>query len=141
MDITINNHTYRTGKIDARAQFHIVRRLAPIFGELVPALRSGKDANPMDVLPAITASFAKLSDEDMDYCLFGLLRAVTRQQPNGLGWGPVCTGTVLAYDDISMAVMLQLAWASLKDNLSGFFAALPSDLREALPQANGPSAG
>lgn len=141
MDQTINGHTYRIGKIDARSQFHIVRRLAPIFGELAPALRGGS-SDALASLPAITAAFAKLSDEDMDYCLFGLLRVVVRQQPNGLGWGPVCAaGNVLAYDDITMPVMLQIAWASLSENMSGFFAALPSDLRGALQPPSGPSAG
>ncbi len=140
MDHIISGQTYRVGKIDARTQFHIVRRLAPIFGELAPALRGGA-GDPLTTLPAITAAFAKLSDEDMDYCLFGLLRVVVRQQPNGLGWGPVSTGTILAYDDITLPIMLQIAWASLSENLSSFFAALPSDLRDTLRKPSVPSAG
>lgn len=139
MEYTIHEQTYRVGTINARTQFHIVRRLAPLFGELAPVLHKGADQ--LAALPALTAGFAKLSDEDMDYCLFGLLAVVSRKQPHGLGWGPVCTGTVLAYDDITMSVMLQLAWVSLRENLSGFFAELPSDWQSAVRRPSGQSAG
>jgi hypothetical protein len=45
------------------------------------------------------------------------------------------------YDDIDMAAMLQLAWKALEFNLSGFFAALPSDLKEATQKVSAPSDG
>lgn len=140
MDFELNGQTYRAGTIDARTQFHIVRRLAPVFGELVPAMRGGaKDG--LDALPAIAGALAKLSDADADYCIFGLLKAVTRKQAQGLGWGPVSVGETLMYDDITMSLMLQLAWQTFSVNLSGFFDALPSDLKEAAQVASARSAG
>lgn len=140
MDFELNGHTYRAGTIDARTQFHIVRRLAPVFGELVPALRGGK-ADGLDALPAIAGALAKLSDAEADYCLFGLLKPLARKQPNGLGWGPVCTGETVLYDDITMPALMQLAWQSFSFNLSGFFAALPSDLTAAAQTVSAPSNG
>lgn len=135
MELELDGHTYRVGKLDARAQFHIVRRLAPVLGELAPALQGGKGG--LDALPLIATAVAKLSDADADYCIFGLLKVVSRKQPNGLGWGPVATENLLMYDDIGMTQMLKLAWEALTFNMSGFFAALPSDLKEAAQKAKG----
>jgi hypothetical protein len=74
--------------------------------------------------------------------LFGLLKAVERKQPQGLGWGVVCTGTAMMYEDINdMASMLQLAAKALQHNLAGFFNALPPALKEAHLRASGQSTG
>ena len=112
-----------------------MRRLAPVLGELAPALQGGKGG--LDALPPIASAVAKLSDADADYCIFGLLKVVSRKQPNGLGWGPVSTENLLMYDDIGMTQMLKLAWEALTFNMSGFFATLPSDLKEAAQKAKG----
>jgi hypothetical protein len=135
MEFELDSHTYRANKIDARSQFHIVRRLAPVIGELIPALQGGKGGT--DALPPLANAIAKLSDADADYCLFGLLKAISRKQPQGTGWGPVTTGEQLMYDDITMPQMLQLAWKAFAHNMSGFFAALPSDLQEVAQRAKG----
>lgn len=134
MEFELEGHTYRANKIDARSQFHIVRRLAPVIGELAPAMQKGKGG--LDALPPLANAIAKLSDNDADYCLFGLLKAISRKQPQGTGWAPVSTGELLMYDDITMPTMLQLAWKALSHNMQGFFAALPSDLKEAAQKAS-----
>lgn len=136
MEFDLDGHSYRVGKIDARAQFHIVRRLAPVIGELAPAPQGGKGG--IEALPAIAGAVANLTDADADYCIFGLLRVVSRKQPNGLGWGPVATGELLMYDDITMPQMMKLAWEALSFNMSGFFAAMPSALKEAIQKASAP---
>lgn len=156
MEFQIDGVTYRVGKIDARSQFHIVRRLAPILGQLAPAFQGkaslqattapaeGEEKKEkareaiLDVLPHIADAIASLSDADADYVIFGLLKVITRKQDQGLGWGPVATdGYQLMYMDISMPTMLKLAAKSLQFNMSGFFSALPSDLKEAVLKANG----
>jgi len=139
MEFELAGKKYKVGKIDARLQFHIVRRLAPVLSELAPALRAKKDGDGdgIQALVPLAGAIAKLSDEDADYCIFGLLKAVYRDQGQGLGSGPVSTGTSLMYDDITMPIMLQLAWKSLSFNMSGFFDALPSDLKEAAQKASG----
>lgn len=134
MEFELEGRTYRANKIDARTQFHIVRRLAPVLGEIAPALQ-GKGG--LDALPPLANAVAKLTDSDADYVIFGLLKAVVRKQDQGLGWGPVATGEQLMYDDITMPLMLKLAWQSFSFNMSGFFAALPSDLEEAAQKQKG----
>ena len=89
MEFELEGRTYRANKIDARTQFHIVRRLAPVLGEIAPALQ-GKGG--LDALPPLANAVAKLTDSDADYVIFGLLKAVVRKQDQGLGWGPVATG-------------------------------------------------
>lgn len=134
MEFELEGRTYRANKIDARTQFHIVRRLAPVLGEIAPALQ-GKGG--LEALPPLANAVAKLTDSDADYVIFGLLKAVVRKQDQGLGWGPVATGEQLMYDDITMSLMLKLAWQSFSFNMSGFFAALPSDLKEAAQKQKG----
>lgn len=134
MEFELEGRTYRVNKIDARTQFHIVRRLAPVLGEIAPALQ-GKGG--LEALPPLANAVAKLTDSDADYIIFGLLKAVVRKQDQGLGWGPVTTGEQLMYDDITMPLMLKLAWQSFSFNMSGFFAALPSDLKEEAQKQKG----
>ena len=122
MEFEIGGHTYRANRMDARSQFHITRRLAPVFGELAPAMKGGA----MDAIAPLANAIAKLSDADADYILFGLLRSVSRKQPQGLGWAPVAVGDVIMFDDITMPQMIQIAWRALAYNLQDFFAGLPS---------------
>lgn len=118
----IGGFEYRAGKIDARKQFHIVRRLAPIFGGMAAG------AEPEKVL---ADAIGALSDDDADYVLFGLLEAVTRKQENGLGFAKVSTGKQLMFADITMAQMLQLAFKSFEENMQDFFTASRSVLQSA----------
>ena len=131
MEVEVDGHTYKIGTIDARSQFHIARRLAPIMGRIAPLANLGGEA----VLPALASAVGELSDDDADYVLFGALKHVSRKQEKGLGWGPVATGNTLMYSDINMLTMLKLAWEALSFNMSGFFSALPSVLKdESQPQ-------
>ena len=144
MDYTVGGHTYKVGKLDVFEQFHIARKLGPILGDVAVALESGEGGDRvLQAIPAVVTGFAKPSNDDMDFCLLGLLRAVERQQPNGLGWGPVVIPNTrkLAYDDIELPQMLQLAWHSLSQNMHGFFAGLPADFRAVLQKPSGPSPG
>jgi hypothetical protein len=139
MEFVEGGKTYRAGRLDAVTQFHVVRRLAPVLGELAPAMKAGGDG--LEALPPLASAVAKMTDEDANYCLFGLLGCVTRKQDNGLGWGPVSVGNSLMYADIDMGVMLKLAWQAALENLGSFFASLPSASSAASPNPSGPSAG
>lgn len=145
----INVDEFNFGKINALAQFHIVRRLAPIIGELIAVVassgiaKSGKKAedikfNDLDFdaiskeMAPLLAIIAKLPDEDMNYCLFGLLKPVQRKIPGG-GWAKIVSDqNHFMYDDIkeNMQLMLMLAGKSFGANISGFINALPSGLKE-----------
>lgn len=138
------NFNYQAGVIDARAQFHIVRRLAPFLGGLAPVLgkvnslkASGGKASDMsqdemvEVLPKIGEALAAMDDDTADYVIFGLLSVVTREQGQGMGWAPVANGRALMFNDITMAQMITLCGRALMANLGDFFGVLNSALSQA----------
>ncbi len=141
-EASINGHDYKFGQIPALAQFHIVRRLAPVIGELLaaigPSFKGGKsdvtEGEMLKALGPITIALSKLSDEEANYILFGLLKPVTRKQVGG-GWASISTGETMMFEDIDMKVMVQLSVKSFMRNLGGFINALPSGLREGAGQA------
>ena len=128
MEIEIDGHTYKIGTIKAEDQYRIARRLAPVIGKIAPVAHLGGAA----VLPIMAEFIGEMSDENADYVLFGALKHVSRKQEKGLGWGQVSTGNTLMYADINMLTMLKLAWEALSFNMSGFFSALPSVLKDEL---------
>ena len=67
----MDGHDYRIATLDARKQFHIVRRMLPV----ISGIAAGGEA-----LDKIAECVGKLSDEDADYVLFGLLSAVSAQR-------------------------------------------------------------
>lgn len=155
MSNEVKGTEYSFGKIDALSQFHIVRRAAPVVGELLTVLSSsdllkGKKADEMkfedidfesvakNIGPVMTA-LAKLPDEDVNYILFSLLKGVQRKQVGGGFAHVIAPGSkdVLMFEDIKLdlGLMLTLAGKSAAANLSGFINALPSGLKEGARQS------
>lgn len=141
LEFTVSGHTYRAGKLDAKRQFHVTRRLAPLLSEfltpdVIKALRKA-DKNidaaietlPESLLGEILTKVAEkigdLKDEPLDYVLNNCLAAVERQQAGG-GWAQVMArGDRLMFEDLEMKDMLTITWEVLRHNLSGFFGGLP----------------
>jgi len=147
---TCGAHNYRAGVIDAKKQFHIVRRLAPFLGGLAPVMgkvsaikASGGKASDMsqedmmDVLPKIGEALASMDDATADYVIDGLLAHVTREQGQGLGWASVCVNGSMMFNDITMPQMLTLAGRALQANLGDFFVVLNSISSQLGQKANG----
>jgi hypothetical protein len=133
MDYNLNGIEYKIIKLDARSQFHIIRRLAPVLAGLAPS--SSEETTEMDTLQSLMSAISGLSDDDSDYCVFGLLKAVSRKESNGLGYSPIVKNNSLMYQDIDMKGMLTLAWQVFSFNMSDFLAELPSDLKEVAQSA------
>lgn len=129
MEIQINEKKYRTGRMDARRQFHVVRRLAPILSGLTDLKKMMGE--PLAALGPLADAVASMSDQDADYVINSCLSCVERQQSAG-GWAKVMVDDALMFQDLDMAAMLRLTWAVLQENLQGFFDALPSGLSAAL---------
>jgi hypothetical protein len=123
-EFSIGDHNYKSGRMNARQQFHVSRRLAPIFSGLADAI--GDDGAPTD-LNAIATAISSLPDADCDYVLNACMGVTHRQVGGGAAWGSIMTPTgAILFDDIDMIVMVHIAWEVLRDNLGGFFRALPS---------------
>lgn len=133
MKITIGTDNYATGKLDAFEQFHVTRRVAPIFGMLgitasQIAKYSDKQAPEADsfaaMLPVVFEQVAAMREEDVDYVLKTCLSKCQRQQ--GDRYAPVMTQGKLMFMDIEMPTMIQLVLVTMQENLGGFFLMLPA---------------
>jgi len=117
-ELTIAGVAYRTGKLSAFQQMHIVRRITPCLGRLADA--AGREPLMSDIVAAIEP----LKDEDVEYICNACLSVTERRQTGG-GWAPLRVKEQTMYD-LSLPVMLQIAWAVIRENLSDFFSELPS---------------
>jgi hypothetical protein len=133
-EVTINNNVYTIGQLGARQQFHIARRLGPaIFSMAKGAVEIGDDSSIPEEMKAFTAFgplvevLAKMPDEDADYVLDTCLSVVRRQQSVGtnVSWAHVfIPGSGMAFKDIDMPTMMNLAINVIQDNIGNFMPAL-----------------
>ena len=123
-EVEVDGRQYRTGKLDAFKQFHLVRKLMPLFsglGETFAGLPSSDQGSSFwKSLAPIAQAVAEMSTEDSEWILKTCLTVVTVN--NGRTWVPVTTPQgALMFEDLEMPVMLQLAFTVIQDNLGGFF--------------------
>lgn len=125
---------FKLSKINAMKQFHIVRRIGPILGDLLPTLKniaaSKKDVDQMSedekldqavhFAGPIMDGLAKLSDKDAEFVLYGLLAAAEMKQEGG-NWARIVQGDTLMFDNLGLPLMIQVAGRSFMYNLAGFF--------------------
>jgi hypothetical protein len=138
-DFEIGGRKFKLSKIDAFKQFHIVRRIAPLLSDLLPAMKdiqkvqthaeSMSEEQKLDEFAKIAAplmtGLAKLSDEDSNRVLFGLLESVEMQQLEHGNWMRLAQNQMLMAQNLELPILLQVAGRAFMYNLSGFFAALP----------------
>lgn len=139
--IEVNGRTYSIGQLDARAQFHVSRRIAPILASMgisLATLRAGATIN-LDQLATslgpVSEVVANMSDETVDYIIATCFSVVSRKQDEVAGkaqWAPAARGAQMMFADINMPTMLRIVVAVLQENLMDF-------LQE--PAAQGTSAG
>lgn len=134
-DFEIGARKFKLNKLDAFEQMHVVRRLAPILGDLLPlAVKAQKDLKgktvddmsekDLEAFAPILTGFSKLSDQDFDRVIVSLCSCV--EISSGAGWARVATKNAgMMFQDLEMGELLQIAGRSLMFNLAGFFATLP----------------
>jgi hypothetical protein len=123
-EFDVGGHTYRAGRLIARTQFHIVRRLgtiAPAFGLLLAHAKDFKSA-PLSVAEPFLKALGDMPDETADYIIDACLAVVERRDGSGQrNWFRIqAPNGALAYDDIEMADMLTMVWHVLQANLKPF---------------------
>lgn len=141
-NFSFGGRDFQMRKLDAMKQFHIVRRIGPILGEILPAIKGGdfakfSTAKAVEALPEekkfemmaqfvgpVMNGLSKLSDEDANIVLYGLLSCVEIKQAGG-NWASISTGNMLMIQDLEFPALMQIAGRSFIFNLSGFFTALP----------------
>ena len=137
-EVEIAGQIYLTGKMPARTQFHVVRRMAPVLKGIAPlfARMNGNGAmlvqdvetgqmvpagiSLFDGLAAITDTIGMMSDADANYVIDRCLETVRFR--SGERWAPLMApggGLMLQHAD-DLAVQLRLVWEVLADNLQNF---------------------
>lgn len=137
--VKIKEASYSIGRLSAKKQFAVARRLSPFIGDIVPNIKkliSGLDdvdeGAPISkeslldraavLVPQIVHTLATMKDEDCDFIFDACLAVVKVQRPEG--WFPLTTpdgGTMMYHDLIELPEMLQLTAEVVKANLMGFF--------------------
>ena len=141
----IKGDEYQFAKIDAIAQFHVVRRLAPLIGELFPIFSKDKfkdgvngiKEEALEELKPLLDVFSKLPDADLEYCIFALCKKVYKKNLIGGGWAPIinaANGFQFVEMKTDLALVMQITAKALGVNLSGFINALPTSLNVGAPQ-------
>ena len=120
MQFTIKDKTFDSGRLNAFQQLHVVRRLAPVTERLVAL--AGSAGDPEAFLGPLARTVGELPDADVDYILNACLDVTQIRQDTG-GFARLRVNGVV--------MLLGIAAHVLKDNLSGFFADLPSVLNRA----------
>lgn len=136
-DFQVGGKEFKLSKLDAFKQFHIVRRLGPVLGEIVPVAQKigsmrndggseeEKLSQAAEIAKPIMDGISKLSDADANFVLLGLLEAVEmKQQPAG-NWARIARGGNLMIQTLELPEMLQVAGRAFSYNLSGFFSIAP----------------
>ncbi len=112
---------YRFGKMASRTQFHVARRLGPIYGAIAENISAVGASQGLSALLPMVDVLADLPDEPLDYVLDNCLSVVERQTGAG-SWAKVAASNGgLMFEDIDMKVMLQLAWGVIQQDFAGFF--------------------
>lgn len=136
-DFELNGKKFKLNKIDAFKQFHVVRRIAPILSELLPAMKGALSSGDLGklsedekldkfaaMLSPLMNGLSRLSDKDSEMVLLSLLSSVEMGQ-DPAGWAKVSTGEMLMFKDLELPILLQLAGRAFMYNMSGFFSLLP----------------
>lgn len=138
-DFSIGDRRFKLNKIDAIKQFHIVRRIAPMLGDLMPVAHKLNKLGKIDIEnltedqvgvfgPAISKAlelFSKLSDADSELVLKGLCSGVEVHQPASNNWARLVVSDSFMIQDLELPILLQCAGRAFLFNLGSFFNALP----------------
>jgi len=124
-------HVYRTDKMNARDQLHLLRGLGPLLGPMVQmALINAEgtsDARRIAVMGPFFESFAKMEENEVNLLVNKCFAVAHRREgTNGANtWGPPLWNAASGrdqYNDYDLMTLVTICWHVIQDNLGGFFA-------------------
>lgn len=110
-EFTVGSNQYRAGRLNARQQFDVARRLRDVL--MILGMERGPEfkSTPENFARIVLVSSGNVPQADMDIALNICLGVIKRRMPGDQGWVVIITPTgALMFDDIDMPVMLQLVW-------------------------------
>lgn len=127
--VDIDGRTFVVGKLNARQQFHVARRLAPVIAAVIGGDGLSQDSI-MNSMATVATSIADLKDVDADYIMDTCLGVVKFRDDEAGKDFPIMVGKSFRYDWVDLPLMMKLAAEVIKDNLAGFMSAVPSSSPE-----------
>lgn len=119
-EFVIDGSSYRAGKMPARTQFHVLRRMTPMVEPLFALMGGG--ITDVTAVATFAKAVGALSDEDGDYIIDHCLTVVQRKQSETV-WSNVTTpaGNHLMFPDIDLTVQLEIIARVLHENFDPLF--------------------
>ena len=150
-ELEIGGNAYRINSMSAMTQFHVMRKLGPVLPGIVPVLAQAattlpqadgqEDGGAMTTVDGVAAiamaarplldGLAAMADADAEYVINHCLSAVMRRDSGGKSWSAVSRDGVTMFDDIDLMTSMQIVWAVLRENYTGFFRAASTALAPA----------
>ena len=150
-ELEIGGNAYRINSMSAMTQFHVMRKLGPVLPGIVPVLAQAaaalpqadgqEDGSAMTTVDGVAAiamaarplldGLAAMADADAEYVINHCLSAVMRRDSGGKSWSAVSRDGVTMFDDIDLMTSMQIVWAVLRENYTGFFRAASTALAPA----------
>jgi len=135
-ELEIDGAKYRTGQLNAFAQFHVFRKLTPVISGVINSFASisehqqanGNAADEIALnkqfwssIGPVAEALANMTQEDSEFVLHTCLRVVQRQMTQNQWVNITAPNGMMMFEDIHLGGMLQLTYAVLEDNLGDFF--------------------
>ena len=138
MEFEIGGNKYRSGKLNAFAQLHVSRKLAPIIvgmaktakefraifkvGDNLPEAGTADEVQLYPAFGPIAEAISKMEEADVNEIVKKCLAVCQRYDSKANQWYGVSTGDGhLRYDDIDLRVLIRISVETIKENLGGFF--------------------
>lgn len=123
-EVLINNKTYIIGKLNARKQLHVFRRLAGVFIDFIMNYKSGsimENIQNIKDIKLIIDALAKLDDATLDYVIDHCCAVVKYRDENGHLFPIMASNGRFQYEeDLSMMDLMQIVAEVVKANLKNF---------------------
>lgn len=145
MDLKIGEIEYKTGRLDARKQFHVARKIGPAMFSMVAARAKASAEIPEGALSKVSSSATRaeeavvevamvgifkavaeamsiMSEADVDYVINICLSVCERKQQGAWGKVLAANGSMM-FEDIDVRTLMRLGLEVIKENLGSFFSA------------------
>lgn len=125
-EIQVGQYTYIIGKLNARQQFDVARRLGVVNFILENPVQDKHDDGARWIAAMIMGQMSSIPQADMDFILNTCLSVVTTVRVHGQR--PIAImdarSGLMQFDDIDMTEMLEIVDNVIQENLANFFTKL-----------------
>ena len=124
-ELEIGGRKFRTGTLNTFKQFHIFRKLLPLFSGMGETVNNMQDQQVgsdewWKALAPVAHAVAEMSNEESEWIVRTCLLTVTTF--NGRSWVPIAAeGVEDLLFPLELQGMMGLAFAVIQDNLASFF--------------------